>query len=386
MFFILLSCNTSDYRLYKIDPRTFINNKITLSEIADDITYIPLDNSIPFTYFKYVITSNAFYISAKGVGILEFNKKGNLIKKIGSRGRGPGEYWYGMAFTVDELTGNVFVLDPGKFKVYSRSGMFLRDISLKEFGDGNGFEDIEFYNSFLFLPNGLATGDSKYSWVFLDTLGKIAKTKENFVPKFQTNLEMRCGIYKYKGNLFYYNYYNDTVFSISADLKYSAAYLFAKDVPRWPRERIEIKSISEFSSKLSKLFLPGTMFETDKFIVLQYSYLDKSATSFIDKESKKTYLAMKFGNVPNSFIKTMPSLYNDLDGGMPLKAIKYYYEKNKEYIITLISPLDLKTFISSDEFRESIPKYPEKKRDLIKLADSLKETDNPVLMIVKLKI
>ena len=32
-----------------------------------------------------------------------------------------------------------------------------------------------------------------------------------------------------------------------------------------------------------------------------------------------------------------------------------------------------------------VPKYPEKKKELEKLANSLKETDNQILMIVRLK-
>ncbi len=39
----------------------------------------------------------------------------------------------------------------------------------------------------------------------------------------------------------------------------------------------------------------------------------------------------------------------------------------------------------SEEFRNSKPVYPEKKRELEKLANSLKETDNPVLILVSLK-
>jgi hypothetical protein len=381
----LISCKTSENKLLQIAPGTFTDNKITLSDIADDITYIPMDNSIPFVSFKYVITSNSFYFAAKGIGILQFNRGGKLIKKIGSRGRGPGEFWYGMTFTVDELTGNVFVQDPGKIKIYSNSGIFLRDISLIEYSGGNGFLDVELYNSLLFFPNDLAAGASNLNWVFLDTLGNFIKKKENSVPPFQSNLEMNCGIYKYKNNLCYYNYYNDTIFSISPDLSYNAAYLFAQGDHRWPGARIEFHSQAEFSSKLFKLFTPGTMFETDKFIVLQYSYLDKSVLSFTDKKTKKTYLSMKYENIPNSFSKTLPSLYNDLDAGMPLMDIRYYSEGDKEYITTLINPSDLKKFVTSPEFKGSVPKYPEKKKELELLANGLKETDNPVLVFMRLK-
>ena len=381
----LISCKTSENKLLQIAPGTFTDNKITLSDIADDITYIPMDNSIPFVSFKYVITSNSFYFAAKGIGILQFNREGKLIKKIGSRGRGPGEFWYGMTFTVDELTGNVFVQDPGKIKIYSKSGIFLQDISLSEYSGGNGFLDVEIYNSLLFFPNDLAAGASNLNWVFLDTLGNFIKKKENSVPPFQSNLEMNCGIYKYKNNLCYYNYYNDTIFSISPDLSYNAAYLFAQGDHRWPGARIEFHSQAEFSSKLFKLFTPGTMFETDKFIVLQYSYLDKSVLSFTDKKTKKTYLSMKYENIPNSFSKTLPSLYNDLDAGMPLMDIRYYSEGDKEYITTLINPSDLKKFVTSPEFKGSVPKYPEKKKELELLANGLKETDNPVLVFMRLK-
>ncbi len=39
----------------------------------------------------------------------------------------------------------------------------------------------------------------------------------------------------------------------------------------------------------------------------------------------------------------------------------------------------------SEEFRNSKLVYPEKKKELEKIAYSLKETDNPVLVLVRLK-
>ena len=83
---ITYSCIQPNNGLYNIDPRDFNERKITLSDIAKDITYIPLDNSIPFTNFKYILTSDYYYISAKGIGILKFDRNGRLIQKIGDRG------------------------------------------------------------------------------------------------------------------------------------------------------------------------------------------------------------------------------------------------------------------------------------------------------------
>jgi len=42
---IALTCSSSHGNIFEIDPRNFVDNKITLSEIANDIKYIPLDNS-----------------------------------------------------------------------------------------------------------------------------------------------------------------------------------------------------------------------------------------------------------------------------------------------------------------------------------------------------
>jgi hypothetical protein len=47
--------------------------------------------------------------------------------------------------------------------------------------------------------------------------------------------------------------------------------------------------------------------------------------------------------------------------------------------------LDFKAHIASNDFASSTPKYPDKKKALEDLADSLSENDNPVLMVVRMK-
>jgi hypothetical protein len=173
LLFLTISCNSQNKDLYQFDPRTFKENKITLSEIADDITYIPLDNSIPIGItYKLKNADDNLYLSIKDVGILKFDRSGKLVTKIGSIGRGPGQYTHFMDFAVDEKTGNVFVMGPGIIKIYSKSGLFVRDINYENYiGFVGG--DIEIYHSKLFIPDYLMTGDPKNSWVFLDTLGKL---------------------------------------------------------------------------------------------------------------------------------------------------------------------------------------------------------------------
>ena len=377
------SCNHYKENLYIIDPRSFDKTQITLADICDEITYIPLDNKIPFTNFKYLITKTAIYISAKGIGIMKFDREGKLINIIGTQGRGPGEFLYGMEFAVDERSGNIFILDPHIIKEYSENGVFLGDITYDNYINTHAMAGgIEFYNSLLFLPDYIMEGNSMYNWILLDTLGNLVSKKNNSVPEFHANVVKPGCIYKFNNKLFYYNYFNDTIFSISSDLECKGEYLFAQGSHRWPRANLNTDSFDQFSAQISRLFLPYELFETRHFIVLRYSYQKNESISFISKKTKKTFLANKY-NENNEF--TEACLENDLDGGIPLQYLKYYTEKGKEYLTEIITSFDFKFYVSSDEFQNSTPKYPEKKKELEKLAASLKETDNPVLVLVRLK-
>jgi hypothetical protein len=89
---------------------------------------------------------------------------------------------------------------------------------------------------------------------------------------------------------------------------------------------------------------------------------------------------------PHSYGTTLiGGIFNDFDAGVRFQPENYYEEKNREYIISLINPIDIKALVKTNEFKRSQPKYPEKKKELEQLATSLKETDNQILMIVKLK-
>ena len=59
--------------------------------------------------------------------------------------------------------------------------------------------------------------------------------------------------------------------------------------------------------------------------------------------------------------------------------------RRKALLFYLLFVFNLKVHVSGNEFKNKVNIYPEKKKDLEKLANSLKETDNPVLVLVSLK-
>jgi hypothetical protein len=371
ILFLTFSCNSSKNNLYEFNPRNLDENRITISQIAEDINYIPLDNSYKIRTVSHVeITKNSIFLSSNE-GVLKFTHDGKMVRKIGSKGRGPDEYIHCANFTVDDINETVYIKDRGNIiKVFSKYGSYLRSIPLQEIG--SGIDVIEFYNSKLFVSYFLQFGDSQYNWIIIDTLGRIIKKKERTIPNFVSNWLEGSSTYKYESQLFYWNPYNDTVFSISQDLSFRPTILFGQGDYRLPKSSFDpVQEITHF-------MLIRSLFETKRFLVLRYSYNRKGNIALIDKKSKKSFL---------TYVENFEDggITNDFDGGINFQPVSYYAEKEQEYMIGFFEPYKLKNHVTSIEFINSIPKYTEYKQKVESLAKSLSETDNPVLMIVRLK-
>lgn len=378
LIILSFSCKSKNEGLFRFDPRSLEENEITLSQIADEITYVQLDNSFPMglIYDNIIFINSSIYLSSKDNGILIFDRKGKLVRKIGSFGRGPGEYISCVYIAVDDNKGTIYVLDRRNIKVYSKAGNFLRSFSLSKVGGLP--EEIGFFNSNLFIPYEIQQEDSKFEWTVLDTLGNIIKSKENSGMPFYCDWGLKGKTYKFEDRLFYWNPFNDTVFSILPDLSYKASFIINPGEHRIPR--------STFSFEQHDKYLElKQVFETNRFLVIRYHYL-KPALVLIDKDTYGSFLTYLEG--PDSgFLawKLTGGIVNDLDGGLRFLPNDYFTENGHEYMYGLINPYQIKEHIKSDDFKNSVPKYPEKKQDFQTLANSLDETDNPVLMIVRLK-
>lgn len=68
---LLVSCNPPENKNVNIDLSQLEGAEITLSEIADDITYIPLDNDYPMSiYFQRIeVFNDTIYLSEKDNGV-----------------------------------------------------------------------------------------------------------------------------------------------------------------------------------------------------------------------------------------------------------------------------------------------------------------------------
>jgi hypothetical protein len=369
---LIYACKSSDNSQYNFDPRTIKGKEITLSEISDFVTYVPLENTIligNIGHIKFINQSIYFYSNE---GIVAFDRVKKQLTKIGSLGRGPGEYLDHRHFTVDEKTETVYDLDIGDIvKTYSRSGQFLRSFPIQRNGSS---ASIDFFESKLFVSYALQYENAKYSWIVFDTLGNVIKKRESGIPIFSSIYGVSDASYKLKDRIFYWNSYTDTVFSILPDLTEETSFIISPGEHRYPRSR------SVPVNPYEKYMVLNSIFETSRYIVIRY-YFKREILLLYDKKDKKSFLIyLEFDrNI------RLNGIINDLDGGSWFFPESYFTENGREYMIGLQYPYQIKARIASDEFRNSNPKYPEKKKELEKLANSLKETDNPVLMLVRLK-
>ena len=357
-----------------INPGNMIEKEIGLSEIVGDITYIPLSKDVLFGSIVSVeLTDSLIFITPALGTLIVYDYNGNFIRSIGKRGRGPGEYKYANEFTLDRKNKTVYILSDQRLLKYSFNGDFLETIDLKI--DLKIFSGIVYTNGKLALFEGINQGEGKYDWVVLDTLGNIIFEKFNAIEKFPSD-HYCCGNKQeaFNNTFYYWNQINDTIFKIS-DEKYEPAFIFTQGNFRFPKQKI--KEI------YCEYFFPRKIFFTKNYLFVAYIFDYKNYTGIYVNSENQFYNV----NVTEdwNFING-PGIVNDFDSGVPLIPLSYYRDKKgKEYLIGEVNPFQLKAYVASDVFKNSTPKYPEKKKQLEKLANSLTENDNPVLMLVKLK-
>lgn len=373
-FFSCSSDKSANIRI--IDPGRIIEKKITLSEIATEINYIPLSNEILFGSVIAELTDSLIFIKPTNEGLLTYDFNGRLKSRISKKGKGPGEYISASEFTLDYNHRTVYILDSVNDKIlkYSMNGDFLQEIRIKSEGQ-SFFSEIIFADNNIYLFEGINQGFGKFNWLVVDTLGEILSEKLNYIEKFPSYRGIMGNKQEAYNNTFYYwNQINDTIFKINNG-EYKAAFLFAHGDFRFPKQKVLAVS--------TEYFYPRRIYFTKDYLFFSYNYQFKNCTGIYIRSEQKFYAVNKTEDQKFYF---GPGILNDIDGGLPLIPRSYYLnKKNEEFLIGEIIPFELKAYITSKMFNNSISKFPEKKKALKKLADSLDDNDNLVLMLVKLK-
>ena len=258
----------------------------------------------------------------------------------------------------------------GKIYVYGFDGNFIKSFSGPDYAMNiTCVEDMLLY----YLPN--IDGSADTSFIITDYCGEIKKCYQNKFTYNNVNTPRGFLVeflnFKYNKQLYIKEIYSDTIFVFDS-LNFRPAYILDHgEKTLTPEVREEINSMENHIDIFKNQIRTVTnLFEVHNFIYSEF--IDKEQLySFIGFKDINKYLMIKGGGI-----------INDIDGG---PHINFKMARDESSVISWIDAFELKSYVASDAFKNSTPKYPEKKKALQQLANSLDENDNPVLMLVKLK-
>lgn len=362
--------------------------KITNIALSDlgfvDIEYIPLETNelnlisgIDNIYFNdyninKIIVGDGYYLIKNGERIFKFNDNGSFITTIGTVGRGPDEINNIGDLVIDKERQEISILSGWQKKifVYSENGQFLRTLNIPFY-----IHEFSLFEGRIIGYCGRNSGKNVNSFVVMETNGQIVAEFRNrylFDQKSGYGFTHENLFYGFNDKLYVKEIFSDTIYSIE-EMKFRPHLILnAGDRLITP----EARSNYDMFYIAENYLQPMNLLEFGDYLyygsIYKLVFPDALLYGFIGSK-KKDFQA---------FFDLNQGIVNDLDGGPNIVPIT---TKNDHTIITLLDALKLKSHVSSDVFRNSVPKYPEKKKALEKLAVSLKETDNPVLILVKLK-
>lgn len=367
--------------LKRIDFESIVNKEIglKLSEIVDEIKYIPLETNgecllgdvDPIRIYGnqiFLISNNQVY---------KFNKAGKFLGKIGSLGKGPGEYLSAYDIQINEYDEQIYVLDTNgkKIHMYSINGLYLESFAL---GPGLPWQMLFFNHSILVfnqavapIPVQLFRVDLKGNVIFnYPTMSGLINSSI-----FSTEASDYAS-FKMETNSFNYtSAWTDTVYRIINNNWTEA--LFCIDYGKY---KYPLKGKFEGHSMTLK---PEFVYQTWKVITNRYLF-------FYYGYHWKNYLAV-YDIKSNSFIlnkmvnKLLPGIINDIDGGIDISRIHSYLSNNGSELISAIQALDFTQQKNNDESNNLNPIFLPQRKAFKELVQNLNEDDNPVIQIIHLK-
>ena len=395
----LFSCiqeeKTKDLRVIDLASNVGKTSVVNLSEIAESIDYIPLetnDESLlapPLTNLNFV--NGKLYIRQFMTEIKIFNQDGSFIKIFNKKGRGPQEYESLFDFYIDPLTSNLLIYSHRKLSEYNSEGDFIKRILLHQkeeisiFGPNRYFKIEENLNLITFRNY-----KSKYTSCVTDSLFNVLYFISFSDKDLSTRLNSSKQIYfldpyfyKFRDSVRIFNGYGENILSASnskgvdtsfilnyGEYHYKNINLNVRNYNNLPFIR-RYRSVYESTNYLFMEFFMGSLPHKPK-IILRYER---------EKNEKKVELpitASLFNKKTGQFqYVDQPEInqfgfVDDFEGG---PAIWPDYISEDDFMVTII---DAYKFIQHAQTHKVSDKFK-------KIADGLKETDNPVVVLVKLK-
>lgn len=354
--------NPNSVKIIDVEKSITENSSINLQQASTSVDYIPLEtneNCILGDAIEAIIINKHILVISKmsNPGLFLFDLDGKFIRKLGKRGKGPGEYGNIGSVSFDEHIEELLISTDSKNRIikFKFDGSSSEGISLKS-SIGFVYHNSVVYAhkpSFVFRGNN---NDNKQLLVFNAKTGKIinsfhpvniAKTKyiDMFVelPSFSI----------VDNNVYYFVSKEEIVYKLAEDSCVpNYQFQFGKygfpDNYKWDYQGYN-------NARNTNKVRIESVFVSNSFLLCIVNQQGINRVMVYDKKNDKMY---------NSI--------NNKTDYVPLTFIHNIYQ-NK-----IVSNLQVLELINSD-YRE---KFPDKLKRILK---SAKESNNPILRVVTLK-
>ena len=370
LFFLTFSCSSPNDNLHEIInlKQAFENMKpVGINDIANNFEYIRLETKdVCLTGEKLKVYSNDQYLIAiDRKRILLFNRKdGKFIREIGHMGNGPGEY--SRTYSVMPFNEEKNIVYAGRNKKrygYSLDGQLKDTLTIPELVSEIGNIDEGIFAAF--LPN--YQGNEKNKIIIFNDKDSLIKIFPNYLsaPKTDAVFVWNPGSWFYRLNkqLYFYELFNDTLFHVSTN-SLTPRFIFNMGQYSPP---YEMKTSLKF--EVDKYFFIKGIYESSKYLLCAFGFNQRIYTALYDKDQKNTFVNDYTSESGNGFI-------NNTNDFVPLELSSI---NEKGELTCTIDPYKIIQWFKNNP--EKINQLPQNIKDLI----NIRETDNPVILIAKLK-
>lgn len=335
----------------------------TTNDFIESITYVPIetlqscliDNSP-----KVYLTNDHIIFTSTNKCLLFDRSNGKFIREIGRHGRGPAEYRATRGGFFNDLTSNIYFQGwKGNLVKYSLDGKPTGSVSVPNYKDD--FIEPFVPENFNYIDNNSIAcnifnnlGTQKTLIMIFDEKGKQIGSVPNHNITKAHKFSLTTGelkFYRLNDKLLYNHRDNDTVFYITKN----------KEIPY-----LIIASGKNKKSQKSK----------DESVSLS-NYMESQRFKFFNfRAAGKVYFALF--DKSNSSVKAVEltsGITNNTDNFLPFKPAAIHDEE----LVGLIQCTDLLSwFEKNPDLKEKLPKD-------FKQLSSKQATDNPVIVIAKLR-
>jgi hypothetical protein len=346
-----------------------------LSEIASDVQYIPLqtsENSLIRYINDFKTGNNKFYVYTI-TEILCFDDKGNFLYKLNKTGRGPEEYTYIYDYDISPENNLLLILIPKKVVIYNETEDGFVYSKVLSFRNQPSYADFIPGQKSILLSYRTSPGNEPFQNVLINLDGDTLSSRSNYYTYKKTNNTMFAMnfdnvLFKNDNMLHFKGMLSDTVFTINQNNQIKPYWILNSSGKQLTTSALANFSVGEMAEYIMAEYINlAKILEVKRYLIYKYSYNKNVHFEVYDKVLRK-----KFEITDKIF------LVDDIAGGTNFEP--RFSSEGKLY--SWVDAVVLKKYVSGEDFQKSAVKDPEKKAAMKKMADSLNETDNQVMIVV----